>query len=126
MNYLTLAIRIKYPHPDQFQKQTVWINIMYYSFGALNVLIPIIAYATNSSYRIKRAALFTTVNLLWIFTAGLLFVALSILKKSLDAEGKVTVNLKEMTIHFTAFALFLVACAAYTIVPIKALISSNH
>ena len=125
MNYLTLAIRVKYPHPDQFQKQTTWINIMYYSFGALNVLIPIIAFAINGSHRFVAAPLFTTVELLWIFTAGVLFVALIILKRSLDAEGKVTVNLKEMTIHFTAFALFLVACITYMILPIKSMFSSD-
>jgi hypothetical protein len=50
-----------------------------------------------------------TVNVLWIFTAGVLFVALIILYRSLNAESRVTLNVKEMTIHLTAFTLFLVA-----------------
>ena len=31
-----------------------------------------------------------------------------------------------MTIHFTAFALFLAACAGYVVVPIKGMSSHNH
>jgi hypothetical protein len=49
MNYLTLAIRVKYQDSDQFQNQAKWLNIIYYSFGALNVSIPIIEYAVISS-----------------------------------------------------------------------------
>lgn len=64
--------------------------------------------------------------MLWIFTAGVLFAALIILKRSLNAESKVIVNLKEMTIHFTAFALFLAACFGYLVVPIKGMSSHNQ
>ena len=58
----------------------------------------------------------TTLYILWIFTAVVLFVAVILLKRSLNAESKVTVNLKEMAIHLTAFSLFLAACVAYLIV----------
>ena len=116
MNYLTLAIRVKCPDPDQFQKHTIWINILYYSFGALNVFIPIIEYAIYSLSAKWAGILSNTLYILWIFTAVVLFVAVILLKRSLNEESKVTVNLKEMAIHLTAFSLFLAACVAYLIV----------
>ena len=43
MNYLTLAMRIKYKEKGEFESQTTWLNIMYYIFGALSVIVPVIA-----------------------------------------------------------------------------------
>jgi hypothetical protein len=79
MDYLTLAIRVKYPDPEQFKNQVTWLNLMYYSFGALNVFTPIIGYAVRISSPKWSAIILTTVNVLWIFTAGVLLVALIIL-----------------------------------------------
>ncbi len=109
MNYLTLAIRVKYQDSDQFKSQVTWLNIMYYSFGALNVFTPIIGFAILSSSPTWSAIILMTVDGIWIFRAGVLFVALIILKKSLSAESRVTLNVTEMAIHLTAFTLFLVA-----------------
>jgi hypothetical protein len=115
MNYLTLAIRVKYQDSDRFQNQVTWLNIMYYSFCALNVFTPIIGYALRNSSPYWAGILLAAINLLWAFTAGVLFVALAILYRSLNAESRVTINAKEMTIHLTAFALFLAASLAFTI-----------
>jgi hypothetical protein len=52
-----------------------------------------------------------SVNLLWILTAVVMLVALIIIKKSLDAQSRGAVNVCEMSIHFSAFAIFAADCA---------------
>ncbi len=109
MNYLTLAIRIKYYLSDQFQTHIRQLNILYYGFGALNVCVPIIAVAIARSSHEGYKFLLIIVQLLWIFTVGVLYFALSILNKSLNAKNNVAVNFKEMMFHFGAFAIFVFA-----------------
>ncbi len=79
---------------------------MYYGFGVLNFLTPIISTALIVKCVKVSSWLSFTVNFLMIFTVGVLFVALSIIKSSLKAESRVAVNFKAMLIHFLAFAIY--------------------
>ncbi len=42
MNYLTLALRLKYTKQD-FETALTRLNVLYYSFAALNCIAPILA-----------------------------------------------------------------------------------
>ncbi len=79
---------------------------MYYGFGALNFFMPIISTALIGKCVKVSSWLSFTLNFLWIFTIGVLFVALWIIKRSLKAESRVVVNFKAMFIHFLAFAIY--------------------
>ena len=79
---------------------------MYYSFGALNFFTPIISTACIEKCVKVSGWLSFTLNFFWIFTVGVLFVALSIIKSSLKAESRVVVNFQAMLIHFLAFAIY--------------------
>ena len=108
MNYLTLVMRIKYPNQAQLQIQIKWINPMYYGFGALNFFLPIIFTALIGKSPGVSFWLSLILNIIWIFTVAVLFVALSIIKRSLSAESRVAVNVMAMTTHFIAFAIYAV------------------
>ena len=111
MNYITLAVRIKYSDPSdvgKFENHTIWLNIMYYGFGALNVCIPILqAVFFGSKYDVSNW-LFFAITLLWIVTAVVMIVALVIISRSLDAETRVVLNFKEISLHISAFIIFAV------------------
>ncbi len=82
---------------------------MYFGFGALNFFTPIILGALLAFFANKPKFsnwLSITINFLWIFTVGVLFVALSIIKTSLKAEKRVAVNIREIFIHCIAFAIY--------------------
>ena len=79
---------------------------MYYGFGALNFFMPIIFTALIVKSPKVSFWLSVTLDIFWIFTVVVLLVALSIIKKTLSAEGRVAVNVKAMTIHFFAFAIY--------------------
>jgi len=81
---------------------------MYYCFGALNFFTPIISTALIGKCVKVSNWLSYTVNFLWIFTVGVLFVALSIIKSTLKAESRVVLNFQAMTIHFIAFTIYAV------------------
>ena len=49
MNYFTLALRIKYTKRD-FDLALTRLNLLYYSFAALNCLVPIIGTALYKDY----------------------------------------------------------------------------
>jgi hypothetical protein len=115
MNYLTLAMRIKYKEKGEFESQNTWLNIMYYGFGALIVLIPVIATSILWS-RPKANAWLEIINLiLWIFTVVVMLVALIILYRTLNTENRSAVNVKAVTLHFAAFAIFGAECLYNTI-----------
>jgi hypothetical protein len=99
---------MKYPDPVEFQSQTTWLNLMYYGFGALNFCTPIISTALIFKSPEVSSWFYITDDLLLIFTVGVLFVALFIIKRSLKAESKVAVNVKAMTLHLVAFAMYAV------------------
>jgi hypothetical protein len=42
MNYLTLALRLRYTKQD-FETAFTRLNVLYYSFAALNCIVPILA-----------------------------------------------------------------------------------
>jgi hypothetical protein len=81
---------------------------MYYGFGALNFCTPIIQIALLDKSPTVSNRLSITVDILWMFTVAVLFVALFIIKRSLKAESRVAVNVKAMTLHFIAFAIYAV------------------
>ena len=56
---------------------------MYYGFAAFNVIVPILEAALSFRY-VKVSGYFSiSDNFLWLFTVGVLFVALGILKSVL-------------------------------------------
>ncbi len=92
----------------KFSKHTTLLNLMYYGFGTFNVCIPILQTAIFLSYSRVKNWLFLAVSLLWILTAVLMIVALVIITRFLDAETRVVVNFKEVSLHIRAFAIFAV------------------
>lgn len=48
INYLTLAMRIKYSEQD-FEPIFKRLNLIYYTFAALNFIVPIVCAAVNNS-----------------------------------------------------------------------------
>jgi hypothetical protein len=89
---------------------------MYYGFGALNVCTPIFQTALLVKSPKVSNWLLITIDFLLIFTVGLLFVELSIIKRSLKAENRVAVNVQGMLIHCIAFALYSALILCYVII----------
>ena len=54
MNYLTLALRLKYTK-QEFDSALTRLNVLYYSFAALNCIIPILG---GALIRFPKLALF--------------------------------------------------------------------
>ena len=116
MNYMTLAMRIKFSDSEKFENHTTWLNIMYYGLGALNVCIPILQAAFTVSNPTVSNWLWLAVDILWIITAVVMILALVIISRSLDPETRVAVNCKEMSIHILVFTIFAVCCFYVSII----------
>jgi hypothetical protein len=109
MNYLTLALRLKYSKQD-FDSALIRLNVMYCVFASLNVIVPILEAALYKSVKVS-GYLDISVNCLWLFTVGVLLVALSILRSVLHDKNNVEVNYRALTLHCIAFLLFAIDCS---------------
>ena len=106
MNYLTLAMRIKCKDAGQFENHLTWLNTIYYSFGALSVCIPILRAAFFISNPTVSNWFGLSMSVFFIFTAAMMIVALVVISRVLDAEARVVVNFKEVSLHIFAFSMF--------------------
>jgi hypothetical protein len=98
---------------------------MYFGFGALNFCTPIFSTALAvKSPRVSYGLSFSY-DFLWMFTVAVLFVALSIIKRTLKAESRVVVNVQVMSVHLFAFAIYAAQTLYYVIVYVKFLKEST-
>jgi len=104
MNYLTLALRLKYTKQN-FDSALKRLNVLYYSFAVLNCIIPILGGALIS-VPVLALCFGICMNCLWLFTVVVLFVALGILRSVLRNNNSVELNYKALTLHLMAFLLF--------------------
>jgi hypothetical protein len=92
---------------------------MYFGFGALNFCTPIFLTALAAkSQRVSNRLSFTN-DFLWMFTVAVLFVALSIIKRTLKAESRVAVNVQAMSVHLFAFAIYAAQTLWIVIIDMK-------
>jgi hypothetical protein len=119
MNYMTLAMRIRYSDSGKFQNHTAWLNIGYYGVGALNVCAPILRGAFAESNPTVANYFWLSAAILWVFTAAVMVAALAIISRSLDAETRVVVNCKEISLHISVFTIFALCSLGVSIVSLK-------
>jgi hypothetical protein len=94
MNYLKLAICIKNPDPAELKNQTTWLNLIYYSVGALNICTPIISAAILGKLPHVSGWLTLTVDFLFVFTSVVLLITLCLIKKSLNEQDSLALNFR--------------------------------
>jgi len=82
----------------------LFLIIFYYSFAILNAVVPMISIGFLDTILYFWLAIVT--GILWVLTAAILGVALTVIKQTLkDRTNRVT-NVFAMLLNFTGFCLF--------------------
>ena len=102
-----MAIKIRYlKNQWSFTRRQFRIKIFSYSVALLNAVVPIISSALwNTIYSFW---IMIVVGLLWVFTAFILFVALTVIKNDWKDSTNRGTNVFAMTLNQAAFCLFAV------------------